>query len=214
MNKTKQDTEKSDIEVIFIHDNMKEHSYLLTRLREYFNSVRLIEDPDEGAKYIAKHAPYKTIVVLDIDFGDGVTNGYEILNDIRKRSFLIEIIILSASDLHDGKIMERIPQIVELNPSNYVIRGNPGWEDMIIEAVFKAKTKIDSSVSGAIEEWIATQEQKKRSEPFMISAYGKEYSLDDILNEVRLQTEFGQRFEKDLMILTIDRLVRKKENLK
>jgi len=38
-------------------------------------------------------------------------------------------------------------------------------------------------------------------------------SLNDILSHIRLQTETGQQFEKKLLKLTIDRLMRNKENL-
>lgn len=205
---------KSDIEVVFIHDNVPEHSYLITRLKEDFESVRLISDPDEGTLYLAQHAADKIIVVLDINFGDGVTNGYQVLNAIRERTFLIEVIILSADDLPDTNVIERIPQLVGMNPSDYIIRGKGKWMDQVVKSVTKAKIHMDNSISGAIEEWISIQDQRKRSEPFIVSAYGKEYSLDDILKEVRLQTEFGQRFKKDLLMLTIDRLIRGKENLK
>lgn len=209
MNKT-----KSDIEVVFIHDNIPEHSYVVTRLKEDFENVRLISDPDEGTQYLAQHAADKIIVVLDINFGDGVTNGYQVLDAIRERTFLLEVIILSADDLPDTNVIERIPQLIGLNPSNYIIRGKGKWMDNVIESVTKAKIHMDNSISGAIEEWISIQDQRKRSEPYIVSAYGKEYTLDDILKEIRLQTEFGQRFKKDLLMLTIDRLLRGKENLK
>lgn len=47
----------------------------------------------------------------------------------------------------------------------------------------------------------------------LIQANGKQYTLNEILYEVRMQTETGQKLEKDLIMLTIDLLLRNKENL-
>ena len=47
----------------------------------------------------------------------------------------------------------------------------------------------------------------------MITASGKTYTLRNILSEVREQTETGRQLEKNLMMLTIDLLLREKETL-
>ena len=63
-----------------------------------------------------------------------------------------------------------------------------------------------------LEEWI--QMQKAQGDiPYLLTIGGRDYTLNELLNEIRLNTEFGQKFVKDLNMLTIDLLLRRKEKL-
>lgn len=202
---------KSEIEIVVIHDNIREHSYLLTELKEHFNTVTLIDDPDTGIQYIKDHYAEKIIIILDIDFGDDVTNGYEVLNKIRERSFLIEVIILSASDLPTGNIFDRIPQLLGLKAFDYVVRKSK-WEDLMIKSVFKAKEKIDNSISGAIEQWIDVQARDRRERAYLVTHDGKQYSLNELKKEIYQRTEAGLQLEKKILMMAIKLMMAEKKN--
>ena len=66
---------------------------------------------------------------------------------------------------------------------------------------------------GAIEDWINSHPSKNLDDPFLVLGNGKTLTLKEVLSEVRLQTDMGKKFRKDLIKLTIDLLVRKKEKL-
>ena len=198
---------KSDIEIVVIHDDIKEHSYLLTKLREDFEHVTLINDPDKGIEYVNDNYAKKIIIVLDIDFGAG-TNGYDVLEKIRERSFLVEVIILSAKE----DVFDHINQLFGLNAFNYVVRGKSKSEDTVIESVFKAKVKIDNSISSAIEQWIEVQAKDKRNKPYVINHDGHTYTLNDLKDAINRRTKEGLELEKKIKMMAIKLLMDKGNN--
>jgi hypothetical protein len=52
-----------------------------------------------------------------------------------------------------------------------------------------------------------------REKPYLLTRSGQSYSLNQILQEIRLQTEFGKGMERNILNLTIDLLARQKEQL-
>lgn len=199
---------KSDIEIVVIHDDIKEHSYLLTKLREDFENVRLIDDPDTGIEYVTGRYAEKIIVVLDIDFGDG-TNGYDVLEKIRERSFLIEVIILSAKDLPGEDIFEHINKLFRLSTFHYVVRKSK-YDDKLIETINKAKDKIENSISSAIEQWIKVQARDKRDKPYIINHEGRQFTLNDLKDAINQRTKEGLELEKKIKMMAIKLLMDKK----
>jgi hypothetical protein len=81
-----------------------------------------------------------------------------------------------------------------------------------IEMVDKAYLKLETSLDNTIEDWIIENEEDK-DKPIYISTDGKSYSLNDILREIRAQTEIGKEFAVKLNALTIDLLLRGKKEL-
>ena len=47
----------------------------------------------------------------------------------------------------------------------------------------------------------------------MVSSSGESYTLEEVLKEIRLQTDFGKEITKNINKLTIDLLMRNKEKL-
>ncbi len=67
----------------------------------------------------------------------------------------------------------------------------------------------DNGIASALEAWIYRQERDKLDKPYLIEANGKVYTLNDLLREIRLQTEVGRKFEKDAYDMLIDILIDK-----
>ncbi|MFL0096117.1 hypothetical protein [Tenacibaculum maritimum] len=76
----------------------------------------------------------------------------------------------------------------------------------------KAYNHLKSSLDNTIEDWIINNKTDKEK-PIYLTSDGETYSLNDILKEIRLQTPIGKEFSSKLNALTIDLLLRKKENL-
>jgi len=192
---------KCNIDVIVIHDDIKKHSFLLTKLREDFETVRLIDDPDIGISYISEHFSDKIIVILDIDFGDG-KNGYDVLEEIRKQTFLIEVIILSAKDLPGEEMINHIQKLFGMRAFDYIVR-KPGFQEDIIASVIKAKIKIENSVSSAIDKWIEVQGRDRREKPYIVNHEGNEFTLNDLKNAINQRTAEGLELEKKIIMTAI-----------
>jgi len=77
----------------------------------------------------------------------------------------------------------------------------------------KKRQENFTQVRTALEEWINLHEADIREKPYLISRNGKNYTLNEILHEIRMQTNIGKEIEKNIIMLTIDLLARNKERL-
>ncbi|SNY99924.1 response regulator [Flagellimonas pacifica] len=195
---------KSNIDIVVIHDNVKRESYLITELQEQYNNVKLIDDADDGIEYISHNFSHKTIVVLDMDFGNG-TNGFDVLKAIRQYSFLIEVIILSANEPSDARnaLTNNIPELPGLRVFDYVIRGNPNWQEKVIEKVNKAEININGSIMNAIDSWIEIQSKDRRKKPFVITNDGVQYSLDQLKKAIQQNDDTSRKLEEKILMMAI-----------
>lgn len=137
-------------------------------------------------------------------------NGHKILQEIRKKTHLIPVILWSAvneteetfSDFINNQAFAFVKQDASYTP--------------LLKKVKEADEYLNSHVEGMIEEWIEIRKrlQKFNNQPYLIEAGGRSYTLEELLQEIRQQTPVGQRFIKDLHMLTLDLLLRNKEKLK
>lgn len=195
------------MEIIVIDDNLKNTSPLIVALGITYgdNLIKLFNKSTEGLEYIKNNLTKKLIVVLDIGFGIGEKNGREVLSDIREHNKLIPVIIWSAVDIVGDEFLEFIN-----NHALYYEKKTAPYKK-IIERIKKAEHKLSLDVSTAMEEWLEEQEDKQQI--MMISENGESYNAEKLIEEIRLETDFGQRIEANILKLTIDLLFRKKEKL-
>ena len=196
---------KSDTHIIVIDNDFQEDDPLIVKLRQSYNNVHLFGNPEDGIGYIESNLNQKNIVLLDILFPSNEPDGHEILRKIRDISYLIPVIIWSG--LVESN--ETFSDFINLKTFKFIKKNTPFTD--IISAIKEAELELETSLEGALEEWIELHGQ--RDEPILVTSSGKEYSLNDILKEVRMQTEFGAGFEKRLLKLTIDLLMRGKEKV-
>ena len=196
---------KSDTHIIIIENDLEENAPLIIKLKQTYHNVLLFDNPEDGIEYIQNHLNQKNIVLLDILFPSNEPDGHEVLKRIREKSYLIPIILWSAVDESN----ETFSDFINLRAFKFIKKTTLVAD--IISAIKEAEIELDTSLEGALEEWIELHGQ--RDEPILVTSSGKEYSLNDILKEVRMQTEFGAGFEKRLLKLTIDLLMRGKEKV-
>jgi len=196
---------KTDINIVVIDDKLPDNDPLMVKLRMEYKNVVLIKSPTKGLEYLQENLLAKNIVLLDYDFGNEA-NGVWLLNEIRKLTSLLQIIVLT-EDL--GKIRnEEFAQIVDKQVFAFISRRKD--YNLILSKVKEAELNIKNDIESAIEEWIVVQEKEKREKPYLVTAYGNEYTLNDILENIRKKTEFGLEFIKDFYALVIHQLIRKK----
>jgi DNA-binding NtrC family response regulator len=191
---------------VIIDDNeeIREHALLFT-LEDKYQNVNFFSNPNEGLQYIKDNLDINLIVLLDIEFSDNdKKNGHILLEEIYNA--LIPVILWSG--INETK--EEFSDFINNQAFGFLSKTSTIEESMII--IDKAYNHLKSSLDNTIEDWIISNETDKEK-PIYLTADGETYSLNDILKEIRLQTPIGKEFSSKLNALTIDLLLRKKENL-
>ncbi len=191
--------------VIIDDDNKIKEGALFVELGLEFENVLLFENPDEGIEYIHKELDKRILVLLDLSFPKNNPNGDKILESIRKLSFLVPVIIWSGAD----EEKDVYTSLINNRAFGYLAK-NASTEE-IITKLKEAYNNFNNDISIALEEWILSHSQEQMEKPYMHTIEGKKLSLKDILKEIRLQSEIGKDFSKNLSKLTIDLLTRNKE---
>lgn len=192
---------KSDTKVVVIDDNYTEDTVPMVILREHFQEVILKNTPKEGADYVKKHKLDRLIVVLDYQFGENEPTGYWVLKEIRKESFIIPVILMT--DNQENLTKSEFPDFI--NEKLFAFSYKSDYKDLI-QKIKKADIELSTKVEVALEDWIDKHSPEDKEKPYLTMRNGKTYRLIDILKEVRLQTDFGQKMERKILNLAIELL--------
>ena len=202
--------EKLNATIVIIDDDKSLHdpdSGLMLELDMNFESICFFYKQDDGLKFIKENLNRRIIVLLDLGFPSGTPNGHAILESIRGISFLIPVLIWSGVDEDKENFADLI------NNRAYAFLNKNASSDEIITKLQEAYNDVNNDISIALEEWIQSHSEEQKEKPYMITAEGKQLSLNEILNEIRSQSNIGINFSKNLSKLTIDLLARNKESL-
>ena len=197
------------INVVIIEDNPKlKEDTLVWELKDKFgaDNVEFISKPTDAIKYIKENLDRNIIVLLDIDFPDNEMNGHQLLNEITIISKLIPVILWSGID--ENK--ETFSDFINNHAFGFISKTATTEEAMV--RIDNAVDYLSRSVDNIIEDWII-QKNEDKDKPIFFTGNGKSYTLNEILHEIRQQTDVGKDFSKRLTTLTIDLLLRKKEKL-
>lgn len=197
-----------EIIIVIIENDVakyKEDSLVWT-LQDKFSDVEFFEKPQDGLKFIKGNLDKNMIVLLDIDFPPNEINGHMIFEKIAEMSKLIPVILWSGVDENEEPFSDFI------NNHAFAFLSKMVTIEEAMKIINEAVAFLENSLANTIEDWILNKSEDK-DKPVYISTNGKSYSLNDILKEVRLQTDVGKDFSIKLNSLTIDLLLRKKENL-
>lgn len=193
--------------ILVIDDQLKANDPLLVKLKMKYKNAVLLSSHNEALNYLnEKHLEEKNIIILDYKFDGKPYTGTLILETIRKKSYLIPVILWTASKDQ----VSDFPDII-----NYGINAVVDQNDhkTLYEKIDEADSFLNKSIEAAIEEWIIYQDRDKRNAPYYITASGKKYSLNEILTEIRLRTPFAEKIEKDINMLAIDLLINNEREL-
>lgn len=197
---------KSKTNIIVIDDEpeLKEHE-LIFELKLLYENVEIFANPYAGIDYVKTHSGEKNIIILDYRF-ENYENGSHILEEIRGENKVIPVILWTAN-------ADKIQEFIDIvNNKIFAILPKSPYEP-VLKVIKDAENELDTSIEGALEEWISIQNEEDLDSPYLITANGKQYTLNDLLKEIRLQTPFGTQVQKDLLMLTIDLLLRNKKQL-
>ena len=83
----------------------------------------------------------------------------------------------------------------------------------ILKIVSKAEQQFSVRVDCILEQWILNHSENEQNEPYLTTTSGEEYTLKKILEEIRQQTDFGKKMERNIMMLAVDLLTRGKKQV-
>lgn len=198
--------------IVIIHDDLAEDDPLLVELRDIHGpeNVTLKKESQEGLDYVLANLSEKAIVILDLNFKANEPSGVDVFDKIRERTSLIYIIVLTAKDLHQVAAEDLVKFIN--NDALAFIPVTDSYQK-VLEAVAKAAHELDTSVASVLEQWISRQSDDVKNAPYVTTETGKRYTLANLLDEIRKQTAFGKKMEKNILLLAIDLLTRQKERI-
>lgn len=202
----------NNTEIVIIDDSFDIFDPLVVELRENFPqaNVTVINNPDEGLKFILSNLSKKIIVLLDYNFKTGQPKGHDILLKIREATSLVYVIIMTAKQFSTIPHSELVDFV---NNDALAIVQNTVDTSEIIKLVLKASQQLSVRVDCVLEQWISNHSEDKQNEPYLTTSSGETYTLKGVLNEIRQQTDFGRKIERNIMMLAIDLLTRGKKQV-
>lgn len=202
----------NNTEIVIIDDSFDMFDPLVVELREHFpeTNVTVKNDPEEGLSFVLANLSKKIIVLLDYNFKTGQPKGHDILLKIREKTSLVYVIIMTA------KQFSTIPheELVDFvnNDALAVIQNTVDTAE-IIKLVSKAAQQLSVRVDCVLEQWIFNHSEVEQNKPYLTTASGEVFTLKDILREIRQQTDFGRKMERNIMMLAVDLLTRGKKQV-
>ena len=113
--------------------------------------------------------------------------------------------------------LQQIPEIAEQKCFSFEINGINYWLpkfELARKLFFHAGFIVRAAYQPhGLDLLFSIQKDEDKNIPIYISSDGNSFSLNEILHEIRTQSEIGKSFSRKLNELTIDLLLRKKENL-
>ena len=164
-------------------------------------NIHIFSNPTEGSQFIKENITKKMIVLLDIMFGKKPL-GLDIFKEITDETALVCFIVMTGN-------IEKLDKKQWLNLVNahaWYILDRVATTEEILHVIKTANNAISARIDGALEEWILRHERFKREKAYIKHADGKEYSLNDVLSEIRKDTDFGRKMTTNIISTAISML--------
>jgi hypothetical protein len=197
--------------IVIIHDDMDEDYPLVVMLKDKYtdDNVIFFKHSQAGLNYVLKNLGMKMVVLLDKNFKDqDDISGLKVFEKIREKTSLVYVVLISANSISDFTD-EELKTLV--NKDLFKLEKFTTDYSSIIKLIDEAVSNINIRVDAAIEDWIVSNKHNHDTPIYFTS--NKQYSLKDILSEIRLETDIGKDFVKKINNLTIELLMRNKEKL-
>lgn len=197
--------------IVIIHDDMNENYPLIVMLKDKYQDENVVffKHSQNGLDYVLKNLGMKMVVLLDKNFKDkNDISGLKVFEKIREQTSLVYVVLISANSITDYT-EEELKTLI--NKDLYKLEKFTNDYSSIIQLIDDAVTNIDMRVDAAIEDWIVSNNSNHNNPIYYTD--GKQYSLQDILKEIRLETDLGKDFVRKVNNLTIELLMRNKEKL-
>ena len=190
--------EKMNVSIVYIDDAIKmKNDAFIDDIEDVVNEVQFFEKPSEGLTYIKQNIDKNIIVILDWKFNNSSLQGEHFLNDINEISTLVPVIVFTGADIR----VDDANKMFDGNAFSCISKDASTKE--LVTSIKKAYDRIQNDIRSVMEKWILKQDDEKRSKPYMRSG-DKVYTLNDILESIRKQDEFGKETTRGILSLATE----------
>lgn len=189
-----------DFKIVIIDDNLSEKEPFVQNIRMHYKDAdynHVFQDPDKGLEYVLENLNSKMIVFIDWNFSGHHKKGIDLLKEIRKKTSLLYIVMMSANQLRTDIPLDSIIEMMNEDNFYYLDRSNNDFES-VINIIDKIRSHWNTKFDCVLEQWLLRHPEDNCKEAFSEATTGKSYTWADILVELRLQTYVGKSFEKML----------------
>ena len=197
--------------LVFIDDNMRDgisDAFVRAIGKKIPEAVvSVFTNPDDGLKFIMANMNSQLIAFIDCKFDGYVRQGIDILKEIRKKTSLLYIVMMSANNLKQIEGADIVSMINE-DFIWFYDRNNGSVKDAC--SLIQHITQYWSSrFDCVLERWLLRHPEDLQKIAFT-QVSGESYTWKQILSELRLQTEVGRLFEQMINEFYIYQLNNKK----
>lgn len=161
--------------------------------------VECFKTPDEAWTYIDENMVYKTIVFLDCYYNKKML-GVPALKKIREKSSLIAVVMMSAQAVNQMEEQELIDMI---NEKSVYYSKRPAIEDDYKSIISEIRNSWSTSFDCMLEEWLLSS---KNDDSVVYHSNGRDYTVKQVLEEVRKQSKEGKTLLAAMNLFTINAL--------
>ncbi|QUB76690.1 MULTISPECIES: hypothetical protein [Prevotella] len=202
-----------DFKIVFIDDNLTETEPLVQNIRKNYKGAdynNIFKNPDEGLAYVLSNLDNKMIVFIDWNFSGNKKRGIDLLKEIRKKTSLLYIVMMSANQLPTDMPLDSIIEMMNEDNFFYLDRSNNDF--LVVKSIIdKIQANWETKFDCILEQWLIRHPEDNNKEAFTEAATGKVYTWTDILSELRRQTAIGKSFEQKLNEFYIYQINRSKK---
>lgn len=183
--------------LVFIDDNMKDgtsDAFVRAIGKKIPDAeISVFTDPDNGLKFILDNLNSQLIAFVDCKFDGYPRQGIDILKEIRKKTSLLYIVMMSANNL---KQIDGIDIATMINEDFiwFYDRNNGSVEDAC-SLIHRITQYWSSRFDCVLERWLVRHPEDMQKIAFK-QVSGESYTWKQILSELRLQTKVGRLFEQ------------------
>jgi CheY-like chemotaxis protein len=203
--------------IIVIHDDIfDDENYtspimVSLKLKYGESNIKLFRHSKEGLEYVLDNLGQKMVVLLDRNFHDGrEMDGIAVFEKIREETSLVYVILVTVSKISDidAEILKKL-----INKDLFKLESFTADYTKIVNLIDEAVQILDVRIDAVIEDWIVRHPVEKRDQVILKTKEGETYTMNDLLESIRKQTEVGITFEKNLLKLAIELFSRQKLKL-
>ena len=202
-----------DFKIVFIDDNLSEEEPLVQNIRKHYKDAdykHIFQNPDKGLEYVLANLNSKMIVFIDWNFSGYRKKGIDLLKEIRKRTSLLYIVMMSANQLRTDIPLDSIIEMMNEENFFYLDRSNDDFNS-VTAIIDKIRANWNTKFDCVLEQWLIRHPEDNNKEAYSEASTGKAYTWADILSELRLQSSIGKSFEQKLNEYYIYQLQRSKK---
>lgn len=202
-----------DFKIVIIDDNMSETEPFVQNIRKHYKDAdykHIFQNPDEGLKFVLENLNNKMIVFIDWNFSGHNKKGIDLLKEIREKTSLLYVVMMSANQLRTDIPLNSIIEMMNEENFFYLDRSNDDFES-VITIIDKIRSQWSTKFDCVLEQWLLRHPEDNNKEAFSEASTGKKFTWADILIELRQQTHVGKSFEQKLNEYYIYQLTRSKK---